>query len=131
MVLDTSVILSVFFKEQFAEWSLMQMNKHANELRMSTVNLTETLIRLQDRQPQLFPSLKERLLYSGIRFVSPDIEQAQIAADARIKYPLNLGDCFAYALAVQEDCPILTLDQDFKIVDRPIIHPTKNATVTS
>lgn len=123
MVVDTSIILSIFFKEPHAEWAAEQMNKHARELRMSTVNLTETLIHLQDRQPQLFNALEEQLLYNGIRFVMPDVGQARIAAQARIKFPLNLGDCFAYALAVQEDCPILTLDKDFKALDHPIIHP--------
>lgn len=123
MVIDTSVILSVFFKEKYAKWAIEQMNVYARELRMSMVNLTETLIHLQDRQPQLFSVLEEKLLYGGIRFVAPDIEQSRIAAEARIKFPLNLGDCFAYALAFQEDCPILTLDKDFLVLNHEIIHP--------
>lgn len=123
MVLDTSVILAVFFKESCYDWAIHQMNTHSRALRMSTVNLTETLIRLQDRQPQLFQELEEKLIYSGIRFVSPDIEQSKMAAKARIKFPLNLGDCFAYALAVQENCPILTLDKDFRLLQHPVIHP--------
>lgn len=123
MVLDTSVILAIFFKEKHADWAATQMNRHAHDLRMSTVNLTETLIHLQDRQPQLFESLKEQLLYNGIRFVVPDVQQAEFAAQARIKFPLNLGDCFAYALAVQENCSILTLDKDFRVLDHPVVCP--------
>ena len=53
MVVDTSVILAVFFKEKYSDWAVEQMNIHVRELRMSTVNLTETLIHLQDRQMQL------------------------------------------------------------------------------
>lgn len=123
MVIDTSAILSVFFKEKHADWVVEQMNRHARELRMSTVSLTEALIHLQDRQPQLFSALEEKLLYSGIRFVEPNIEQSRISAKARIKFPLNLGDCFVYALAKQEDCPILALDKDFRLLDHPIIYP--------
>lgn len=123
MVVDTSVILAIFFNEKYSDWAVEQMNRHARELRMSTVNLTETLIHLQDRQPQLFASLEEKLLYNGIRFVAPDVEQSRIAAAARIKFPLNLGDCFAYALASQEDCPILTLDKDFRVLNHEVIHP--------
>jgi ribonuclease VapC len=123
MVVDTSVILAVFFKEKHAEWAIEQMNQHARELRMSTVNLTEALIHLQDRQPQMFAVLEDKLLYNGIRFVAPDMEQSRIAAQARIKFPLNLGDCFVYALAKQENCPILTLDKDFRVLDHAIIHP--------
>lgn len=123
MVVDTSVLLAIFFKEKHCVWASEQMNIHARELRMSTVNLTETLIHLQDKQPQLFQSLEEELLHSGIRFIAPDIEQAKIAAKARLKYPLNLGDCFVYALAIQEGCPILTLDTDFRIVNCEVIYP--------
>lgn len=123
MVVDTSIILAIFFQEKHAAWAVEQMNTHARELRMSTVNLTETLIHLKDKQPQLFAELEEKLLYSGIRFVPPDIEQSRIAAEARIKFPLNLGDCFVYALASQEDCPILTLDRDFRVLNHEIVHP--------
>ncbi len=90
---------------------------------MSTVNLAETLIRLQDQQPQLFPRLRDAVLASGIRFVAPDERQAEIAAAARHRFPINLGDCFAYALAVVEACPILTLDPDFARTDRPVLMP--------
>lgn len=124
MVIDTSALLAVFFKEKHCDWVIMKMNAHANELRMSTVNLTETLIHLQDKQPQLFQKLEDELLRSGIRFVAPDIEQSRIAAHARLRFPLNMGDCFAYALAVQERCPILTIDADFRIIDHPVILPT-------
>ena len=82
------------------------MEAHAGELRMSTVNLTECLIRLRDRQPQLADALEARVLESGIRFVPPDVAQAQLAADARLRYPLNLGDCFAYALAKAESLAV-------------------------
>src|SRR3954452_6768457 len=83
---------------------------NAGRLIMSTVNLAEALIRIRDRQPTLADDLEQRLRNSGIRFVPPDVQQASIASHARIRYPLNLGDCFAYALASVERCPILTLD---------------------
>jgi len=123
MVVDTSVLLAVFFAEPAGDWAAKQLAEHASELRMSTVNLTETLIRVRDRQPQLYETIETELLTSGIRFIPPDVEQAKIAAEARLRYPLNLGDCFAYALAVVEDCPILALDSDFRAVDRPVLRP--------
>ena len=45
-----------------------QLEAHAGELRMSTVNLTECLIRLRDRQPHLAPVLEEQLLESACAF---------------------------------------------------------------
>ena len=123
MIIDTSAILAIFFKEKNCAWVADQMKAHASELKMSTVSLTETLILLQDRQPKLFSKLEEQILCSGIRFITPDVEQARIAAKARIKFPLNLGDCFVYALAVQENSPILTLDKDFNVLTHEILFP--------
>ena len=123
MIVDTSILLGVFFAEPDGEWAVGQLEEHAPALRMSTVNLAEVLILLEDRQPQLFEELAERILSSGIRFVPPDVEQARIAARARLRYPLNLGDCFAYALAKVEDCPVLTLDKDFRATDVPVVLP--------
>lgn len=125
MVVDASVLLAILFDETHAGWAAEQLNRHRPDLRMSTVNLAETLILLRDRQPQLAERLETRVLESGIRFVPPDVEQARIAADARLRYAaLNLGDCFAYALAVRETAPILTLDRDFRAVDVPVTLPT-------
>jgi ribonuclease VapC len=123
MVVDTSALLAILFEEPGAQWAAEQLDKHARELRMSTVNLAETLIRLRDRQPQLADGLEEQVLSAGIRFVPPDTEQARVAAAARLRFPLNLGDCFAYALAVTEGVPILTLDDDFRRLDYPVLLP--------
>ncbi len=123
MVVDTSVVLSILFDEVHADWAQNQIEEYSGRLRMSTVNLAETLIHLRDRQPQLAEELEDDLLTSGIRFVAPDLEQARLAATARLRWPINLGDCFAYALAIREESPILTLDADFLRVDCPLIMP--------
>lgn len=123
MVVDTSVLLAVFFDEEHAEWAVARLEEHAVELRMSTVNLAELLIRVRDRQPQLYEDLERRVLEGGIRLVAPDVRQARIVAEARGRFPLNLGDCFAYALAKVEGCGILTLDRDFRAVDCPVLSP--------
>lgn len=121
MVLDTSAVLAVFFNEEKGPAIARLMEANHLNLRMSTINLTETLILLQDRQPQLFEGLKVLLLGSNIRFVAPDPRQAVVAADARLRLPLNLGDCFAYALCKVEDCPLVTLDDDFKKTDLRLV----------
>jgi ribonuclease VapC len=121
MVIDTSILLAIFFNEKKSSWAEEQMEKNVTALRMSTVNLAETLILLQDRQPQFFETIRDEILSSPIRFVPPSVSQAEIAASARLEYPLNLGDCFAYALAKEEGCPILTLDPDFKKTDVQVL----------
>jgi ribonuclease VapC len=115
--------LALFFNEEHAHWAEKQLEDHRGELRMSTVNLAETLIRVKDLQPQGFENIQDQILESGIRFVPPTVIQSQIAAAARLEFPINLGDCFAYALAKDEGCPLLTLDRDFKKTDIPVIIP--------
>ncbi len=117
MVVDTSALLAVIFNEERGAEIARIMDSCRSALRMSTVNLSEVLILLEDRQPQLFDQLRSEILCSSIRFVPPSIAHAELAASARMKFPLNLGDCFAYALAHLEGCEILTLDRDFKKTD--------------
>lgn len=125
MVVDTSILLALLFDEPQAAWALERLNEHSAALRMSTVNLAETLILLRDRQPQLYEPLEERVLTSGIRFVPPSVEHSRVAAGARLRFPLNLGDCFAYALASAEGTPVLTLDRDFAHSDIPVVLPPR------
>jgi len=123
MVVDTSALLAVLFAEEHGAWAQQQLDDHAGELAMSTVNLAESLILLKDRQPTLYDQLEREILASGIDFVAPDVGQARLAAAARLRYPLNLGDCFAYALARQQGCAILAVDRDFRVVDVPVSLP--------
>jgi uncharacterized protein with PIN domain len=57
------------------------------------------------------------------RLPPPDAEHARQAARARNRFPINLGDCFAYALAVQRGAPLLTLDRGFRKTDLTLILP--------
>lgn len=77
MVVDTSVLLAIFFGEPHGEWAVSQLQAHASEIRMSTVNLAETLIRIRDRQPFLYEKIEAEILESGLRFVPPDVRQAR------------------------------------------------------
>lgn len=123
MVIDTSAILAIIFEEKHARWATDQLQLHASNLYMSTVNLTEALILIQSRQPNNYTSIQETLLSSGIIFISPDLEQAKFAAYARNKYPLNLGDCFAFALAFTKDDTILAIDRDFRKTECKVLLP--------
>jgi ribonuclease VapC len=124
VVIDTSAALAVLFNEVHGQWVVDRMKEHAPDLRMSTVNVAEAFIKIRSRRsPGLTAKLEGCLLTSGIRFLAPDVAQARTVAIARHRFPLNLGDCFAYALAVAEDCPILSTDRDFRSVDRAVLLP--------
>jgi ribonuclease VapC len=123
MVVDTSALLAMLLNEPPAAWVAEQLRANRRNLLMSTVNLAETLIRLRSILAGGAGAVETDLLNGSVRFVAPTVEQARQAAIARGRFPLNLGDCFAYALSVAEDCPILTLDDDFRRCDRPVVMP--------
>ncbi len=123
VTVDSSVLLSILFAEPTAAWCEEQLTAQTGSLVMSTVNLTEVLIRLRDRRPPDLDQLEKKILNSGINFVPPDIEQASLAARARLSYSLNLGDCFAYALAKTRGLGLLTLDTDFRATDIQVVCP--------
>jgi ribonuclease VapC len=125
VVLDTSALLAVFFNEEHAPWVLDHLQAHAAGLQMSTVNYAELLILVEDRQPKLSTSIREAIDSSSIQLVAPGARHAEIAAAARLRYPFNLGDCFAYALAKEQNEPLLTLDRDFRRADIPVILPPR------
>jgi ribonuclease VapC len=125
LVVDSSALLAVLFDEPDAGRVVEQMNAYAGALKMSTVNLAEVLIHVRDRRPARYAEIEARIMSGGVVFVPPDAEQARTAAEALLRFPINLGDCFAYALAVAEDCPILSLDPDFKKTDRPVLMPER------
>lgn len=123
MILDSSVLLAILFKETDSAWCLEQIRQSRSALKMSLVNLTECLIVVEDRQPKDYQDTAKQIFSSGIEFVPPNSEQAVIAARARHKFPINLGDCFAYALATWMDLPLLALDRDFLKTDAEVICP--------
>lgn len=123
MVIDTSALLAIYFNEKHASWVVKHLSECTTDMMMSTVNLAEILILLKKHQPKLLESIREELLQSSITFVPPTAHHAQIAARARDQFPLNLGDCFAYALAYEEEVPLLTLDRDFKKTDIKVYLP--------
>lgn len=123
MVVDTSILLAVFFNEEHGPWAMDRLQENVGRLQMSTVNYAEALILIEDRQPHLLGDIREAIQASTIRLVPPTAEHAEAAARARLRYPLNLGDCFAYALAREQESPLLTLDRDFLKTDLRVIVP--------
>ncbi len=123
MVIDTSALLAVYFEEAHGDWALEQMNLNSTKLLMSSINYAESLILVNDRQPGARRQFVDTIRGSSIRFVTPSAEQAEVAAAARSRYPLNFGDCFAYALAKEAGCPLLTLDRDFRSTDLDVVLP--------
>lgn len=125
MVADTSALLAVIFHEEAGPWVAEQLQASRADLLMSSVNYAEVLILLNSKQPSLAGSIRQAIDLTSIRIIPATQTQAELAAEARHRYPLNLGDCFAYALAKDMDCALLTLDRDFCNADVRTVLPGK------
>jgi ribonuclease VapC len=125
LVIDTSALLAILFNEPLSAWATGQLQcSHAPK--MSTINHAEALIISGERFPERLGAVEAAIELSAIQLIAPTARHAEIAAVARLRFPLNLGDCFAYALAKDEDCPLLTLDRDFRRCDIEIVLPRAN-----
>jgi len=124
MIVDASAVLAVLFDEpekaEFRDLLLL-----TPELAMSPVNYLEASVRADDkRHPAKGPELDVLLAEFGIQIVSITEDQAKRAREAyqlfgKGNHPakLNLGDCFAYALAKARREPLLFKGDDFRKTD--------------
>lgn len=124
MIVDASAILAVLFDEpekaEFRDILLM-----TPELVMSPVNYLEASVRADDkRHPAKGPQLDALLAGFGVQIVAVTADQAKFAREAYARYgkgnhaaKLNLGDCFAYALAKARSEKLLFKGGDFRLTD--------------
>ena len=120
MVVDSSALLAVLFAEPQAQ-RIAELLSAAERPIISAVNYAECLIRVLDRAPDSAETLERALAGFALEVVPVDLLLASIAANARLRYPINLGDCFAYALAKTRNVPLLTLDRDFRKTDIQLV----------
>ena len=100
---------------------------------LQLLDLIETLIVAFGRSAE--PPLRAVLERFGIEIVPLTERRAEAAAATYRRYgrrfgpaDLNLGDCFAYALAKEHDCPLLFVGDDFARTDvRPALEPSTKA----
>jgi len=122
MIVDASAILAVLLKEPEAE-SFMRTFSSEQEMYITSVNYLEACVRLMRRRED--PGQVDRLMeISAIRLVDTTPEQAKFAREAYQRFgkgnheaQLNLGDCFAYALAKTRSEPLLFKGEDFRQTD--------------
>lgn len=125
MIVDSSVLIAILTGEPDAE-ELNDLLSGADRPILSVANYLEAAIVL-DRHRSASPGEKlDRYLAAGtIELVDVTESQVRIARSAyrnfgkgsRHPAGLNFGDCFAYALAVERDEPLLYKGGDFKQTD--------------
>ena len=124
MIVDASAILAVLFKESDAQ-RFENAIVEASRCRMSMANFLEAAIVLESRSgADAGIDLDSYLEEAGIELEPVTLEQAQAARRAWRRFGkgnhpagLNLGDCFAYALAEVSGKPLLFKGDDFELTD--------------
>jgi ribonuclease VapC len=118
---DASALLALLLGEPEAESIAYIMDGTESRPLMSTVNYTEVLILAQERRGIEREIVQRAVNDTRLMLVAPSAREAEMAATARLRFPLNLGDCFAYALAKGTGLPLLTLDRDFRKTDLRLV----------
>lgn len=121
MIVDTSALVAVHEGESDGRAYLGKM-RHEPHLKIAAGTLLETSIVLDARQPNRTSRRLDRLVADlQIAIVPMDAEQVRVARAAYRDFgkgsghpaQLNLGDCFAYALATVTGEPLLFKGDDF------------------
>jgi len=124
VVLDASGLIALFLAEPRAAWIRARLKTSVAPLRMSWVNATEVAMSMERKALGGGGVAMDLLARSQIELLAPDREIAVLVAEARQRFPLNFGDCFAYAHAKLLDEPLLTLVADFLKTDlAAVLHP--------
>ena len=124
MVLDSSVIVAILLGEDEEELFLRKMSL-APRLLLSAGTLYELgVVLMQHEKGDAEHLLDPFLRRAGVEVVPFDAVQAAVARRAyraygksRHRAKLNLGDCFAYALAIRTGDPLLFKGNDFGHTD--------------
>jgi ribonuclease VapC len=124
MIVDTSAIIAILRDEPEAD-AFSEVLQQAPVCRISAATYAEAAIVTDvNRNPILSRRFDDLIRDARIRVEPVTLEQAKQVRQAyrdfgksRHKAGLNLGDCFAYALAKEMDEPLLFKGGDFRHTD--------------
>jgi ribonuclease VapC len=131
MVVDTSALAAILLREPDSR-EFDRALAHARVRLISAVTRVEISMVIEGRKRETGRADLEALLREiPIEIAAVTPQQAEIAIDALRRYGkghhparLNIGDCFAYALAKATDLPLLLKGGDFAQTDiRSVLSP--------
>jgi ribonuclease VapC len=124
MIVDASALLAIIFDEPDRTLYNRALSDSLDELAISPINLVEAAIRADRHSPEASEALDEIVRISRIELAEITMEQTHLAREAYRRFGkgnhparLNLGDCFAYALAKARGEPLLFKGDDFRQTD--------------
>ena len=128
MIIDSSAIVAILRREMEAD-AMAAAIEEASVCRVSAVSYVEAAVVIDSRRDAIFSRGFDDLLRNANMTVEPVTpEQARLAREAyrdfgkgRHRAGLNLGDCFAYALAKEKGEPLLFKGDDFRKTDVEVV----------
>jgi ribonuclease VapC len=125
MIVDASAVLAILMQEPEGPVFYTRMAQSTAPLQISPVNYIEVAAKgLRSRNSPLLVEIDHLLSTLGVSIATLTPDQAQIARQAYETYGkgrhparLNIGDCFAYALAKSRREPLLYKGSDFSQTD--------------
>jgi ribonuclease VapC len=124
MIVDASALLAIILNESDADTFNRAISDELEDLLISPINFAEAAIRADKEGAETSTALDDIMRISGIKIAPPSIHQTRLAREAYQKFgkgnhkaKLNLGDCFAYALAKARSEPLLFKGDDFRMTD--------------
>lgn len=135
MIIDSSVLVAVLLREPDAR-AFARVIRSAPARRLSAASYVELAAVVDGRRDAVLSSAIDELLARWrIEVVPFSVRQAQLAREAYQRFGrgsghparLNMGDCFAYALARDLGEPLLFKGADFALTDiELLVEPVKS-----
>jgi ribonuclease VapC len=125
LILDTSAIIAILKDEPETEVFLRALEEN-HPVRLSAANWLEAAIVVDGNNTPALNRRFDKLLREAEVEIEPvTARQAELAREAYKAFGrgrgnsahLNFGDCFAYALAIEKDEPLLFKGNDFTRTD--------------
>ena len=121
IAVDTSALMAVVLGEAEAEACITALEAE-DEILISTGTIAEALIVAARRN--VSEEIENLINGLGLNAIAVTLASARRVAVAYEQWGkgvhtagLNLGDCFAYEVAKQHDCPLLYIGSDFARTD--------------
>jgi ribonuclease VapC len=124
MIVDASALLAIVLKEEDRDRYAQAISDAVDDSLISPINYVEAAIRADKLGEEFSLALDEIMLTGNVDIAAVTREQTLLARDAYRQFGkgnhparLNLGDCFAYALAKARSEPLLFKGDDFRLTD--------------
>ena len=124
MIVDASALIAIIFDEPEGDRFNRVISDTLDDLAMSLINFIEAAIRADKAGKEAGKALDEIIRTADIEIAPVSREQLLLAREAYRTFgkgnhaaKLNLGDCFAYALAKARSEPLLYKGDDFRLTD--------------